>query len=473
MCGLVGVAGNLYQKDLNYFHEGLWAGALRGMHSTGIFTIPSTGDPEVIKTSGTPLHLRMEKGKELSKITCGNKLLLGHNRHATIGDITDDNAHPFDFPRVAGAHNGTLRGRSDSKLEHRKAFGTDSEALYFNINNHGIESVIPEMEGAWALVWYNKEDDTLNFLRNGERPLSYAFSKNGQTLYWASEGSMLRWLMKRNNIEMHESGILTLKVDTHVSWKMPKGFTAFGEPNITELKGWERPASDTFFRREFEGTLEKWAPRHIPQLDYRGPARDPMTGATVPTTSSLVKPNGTDSSKRKPNDGPQSADVVKPASKAVKVISPGTTKAMEPFTRQAYENGYKAGESGKSVRQNPHPPLSLLGQSWIRGRNAGLDALQDIQKNLMKPGASNPESSEDLLAAVQEGKLMRAFNSEFISEKIWKARTKGCCAWCGDPTEWRDMVDARWVSRDTYVCEPCVSQSKTVQEILDPIKKSA
>lgn len=459
MCGLVGVAGNIFKRDMTFFEEALWADSLRGMHSTGVARLNWEGKTSIIKVTGSAPFLMWEKEAEMKKVSMSDRVLLGHNRHATIGEVTERNAHPFEFERVVGAHNGTLRGRSDSKLDRYKSFGTDSEALYFNINEYGVENVIPEVEGAWALTWIDKEKRTLNFLRNSERPLSYAFSKDGQRIYWASEALMLRWLLSRNGVEIHESGILRLTEDTHVSWTIPNSNTAFGEPEVKELRGYKYESPFAGFR----DTLNKWGPKHIPQLPApSGPS------STVPTTSteSRAKLSVIDSSKKNSSDAPPNVVVEKPDSKPEQANFRGN---LDPFIKEAERRGREAGREGKSIKTNPHPPMSLLGQAWERGRRAGFDDKKVTdQMDKMYP------TSKSLAGALSNGELIKGYNREYISEKIWKARTKGCCSWCGNPTEFLDMHEAQWVDKNNFICEPCITQDKNVQALgLEPLKRAS
>lgn len=459
MCGLFGVAGNLFQKDIAVYHDMMWAGALRGMHGTGSLIVKKDYETKVIKCAGTPLHLRMEE--EFDKaISFSDRVLFGHNRHATVGNHSDENAHPFDFPIVAGAHNGTLRGRSDYHLDHRKKFGTDSEALYFNINNHGVEEVIPKMEGAWALTWWNKVEGTINFLRNSERPLHYAFSKSGQQMYWASEAHMLRWILNRNGVELADAGIMSLKVDTHVKWDVTDGNETFKEPTITELKG---HSVDFFERDHFRGVMQGWAPRHIPttgnaggQLALAAP-RDvtpsqATTGTASPRKLSEIASKAKSSSAVQPN-----VVAVKQDNKTTLRVKPrGPIESAAPYEKTAYENGFKAGQAGKSLKNCPHPPLSVLGIAWTRGRNDGLEA--------SKPKADKVK--EALTQAVEEGRFIRAFNNEYMGERAFKERTGTCCSYCDQPQVFGDMAEARWLNRTQFICVDCIEQTDTYSTIL-------
>jgi hypothetical protein len=115
--------------------------------------------------------------------------------------VNDLNAHPFQFGNITGAHNGTLTQSTWKALEEASGVTTtvDSAAIFACINAIGIKDTINLMEkgrtskdGAWALVWHDSEDNTINFLRNEHRPLWMAYSKGYKKLLWASEWPMLQ-----------------------------------------------------------------------------------------------------------------------------------------------------------------------------------------------------------------------------------------------------------------------------------------
>jgi hypothetical protein len=60
------------------------------------------------------------------------------------------------------------------------------------------------LRGAFALVWYDDIDESLNFARNNDRTLFLATIKNSQSILYASEKGMIEWLAQRNSIEIDE-----------------------------------------------------------------------------------------------------------------------------------------------------------------------------------------------------------------------------------------------------------------------------
>jgi glucosamine 6-phosphate synthetase-like amidotransferase/phosphosugar isomerase protein len=181
---------------------------IRGPHSTGVITVnPHTYVSEYSKELGTPWdffkksHLFDDKGN-FYRATCA---LIGHNRLATQGAINKENAHPFDFPNIVGVHNGTLEQSSFRELkEGGSNFEVDSEALYHRLNDKPLKKVLPELSGAWALFFYDKKNKTIRLIRNSQRPLSYAFSKDGKTLFFASEGWMIDIAARKNNVKIQD-----------------------------------------------------------------------------------------------------------------------------------------------------------------------------------------------------------------------------------------------------------------------------
>ena len=186
MCGLTGIAGKTDIKLREAFVDMLLVTQLRGRDSTGVFTVNAKDETKLAKDVGPPDSLFDRKSFDQA-LWGVPKIMAGHCRSKTIGDNTRENAHPYDFDDVIGMHNGTLR--SHYQMEGYDYKKTDSHALYSLIDKYGVEETVRKLDpdGAWALVWWDKVDNRLNFLRNDKRPLWFAWTKDKTAMIWSSE----------------------------------------------------------------------------------------------------------------------------------------------------------------------------------------------------------------------------------------------------------------------------------------------
>lgn len=200
MCGIVGMAGELDGKTDKVLKQLLVFDTVRGEDSTGVATVGRHNeDVLVAKALGNPYELFGLKAYDKSVTQRQNRVVIGHNRYATSGGVSKHTAHPFEFDTLVGVHNGTLHNKH--VLDNAADFKVDSENLYHHIENNGLDAAIKIIRGAWALVWWDKEEKILNFLRNKERTLYYTVNQAGNQLYWASEAWMLDVALGRNDIK--------------------------------------------------------------------------------------------------------------------------------------------------------------------------------------------------------------------------------------------------------------------------------
>lgn len=197
MCGHIGVFGNLTAPDLKFFRNGLVADYVRGVHSTGMAAC-TPSDVAIHKLAIDPINF-LDLSKVKSSINVTQHALIGHNRQATKGKINSVNAHPFQHGSITLVHNGTLTNQWQlEKLFDAPSFDTDSELICWLIDNYELGSVIKSLEGAFALVWWDSNDNSINMINNGEREFNIAVDKD--TVYWGSEAKMLDWLLHRAGI---------------------------------------------------------------------------------------------------------------------------------------------------------------------------------------------------------------------------------------------------------------------------------
>jgi len=241
MCGIVGAAGSLAVADENCFKQLLVVDSLRGNDSTGVASIFRNGNSKVVKQLGEPFTL-MEYPAFRQAFAGQVQCLIGHNRFATTGKINKKNAHPFEFDTLIGVHNGTLTSKWE--LKNHTQYDTDSEALYDHIELEGLKDAIEKVQGAYSLVWYDKVGNTINFLRNKERPMFLAVSKDKKKIFWASEAWMLEGIMERNHIPYLD--IIETTVDHHYSYAIPKVNEEFTKAKVIQVKQKEKVLQNNF-----------------------------------------------------------------------------------------------------------------------------------------------------------------------------------------------------------------------------------
>jgi len=200
MCGLIGMISRkdfgFGFKDKSIFEQLLFSDTLRGIDSTGIFGVNKYGNLLAHKTAAPASNaLRTATFQEfLGKIYTDYKIVMGHNRAATRGATTDENAHPFVEDNICLIHNGTLT--SHKQLSDKEV---DSHAICNSLAVQGYEETFKNINGAFALIWYDADTKKLYMARNKERPLHMVVTDD--TFYFASELKMLEWILHRTRSE--------------------------------------------------------------------------------------------------------------------------------------------------------------------------------------------------------------------------------------------------------------------------------
>lgn len=291
MCGLVGMFTKYVATDaqLKLLRNMLYVDQLRGEHATGVAKInPATNAVTIHKRaqSATEYLVTEETKHFLDKDRC--RIYLGHNRYATQGKRDDDNnAHPFQHKHITLVHNGSVDRWVQSKLDgyNDKDVVVDSHMVAITIAERGIEEAVKLFSGAFALVWWDANDRSLNFLRNSERPLYHAILKDG-SLIWASQPEFMTfWVNQKNFTGAFEVEPFLMPVNEHLSYKFDaKGalqnggapvtasavFTKVADPdplpaawdwnNRNSYSGgaYQRSSGANFANREHDRLLKKW-----------------------------------------------------------------------------------------------------------------------------------------------------------------------------------------------------------------------
>ena len=226
MCGIVSVISafqnGFTQNEVAVFSDLLLADTLRGKDSTGVFSITSEENVHILKSAinGASFVNTKEYKAFSDELFMDGIFAVGHNRAATRGDVTDENAHPFNInDKIVLVQNGTWFG------DHKKIKDTavDTEALAHIIHDHpdDVEAALQKIEAAYALMWYNVDKKTLYAIRNSQRPLWMAETAQGGTIL-ASEKNLIIFACGRNNIILKKSPE-ELEVGHLYSWQLDNG----------------------------------------------------------------------------------------------------------------------------------------------------------------------------------------------------------------------------------------------------------
>lgn len=207
MCGIVGLIAErkqgFFKQDMDVFGDLLLANQLRGMHGTGMFRVDKDSDYVDWLKIGDHAS-RFKNLKEyfpfIEQAYKEGQVIIGHNRYATTGSIDTNSAHPFTHKNITLVHNGRIYNTNEKK----NGVSVDSESFTIDLANSedDFKSVISDIKGAAALVWYNKKTKLLHMYRNEERPLSLFKTPFGWVL--ASEMDMGTWILGRTKTTVTE-----------------------------------------------------------------------------------------------------------------------------------------------------------------------------------------------------------------------------------------------------------------------------
>lgn len=219
MCGIVAMISSaklgFQHGHTKLFKQLLWVNTLRGDDSTGVFGVEHSGNVDYLKSTGNANTLlsSTEYDKFDTAMYRDFQMVVGHNRKATRGMVTDENAHPFVEDTMILVHNGTLTNHAMLTDEY---ISVDSQAILMHMKEKGYEQTLKEIQGAFALIWYDTKDKTLRALRNKERPLFIASTVGAWFL--ASEKEMLEFVLNRDNTNIVE--MTECVPGTMYSWKL-------------------------------------------------------------------------------------------------------------------------------------------------------------------------------------------------------------------------------------------------------------
>jgi hypothetical protein len=223
MCGIVGMMTRKHngftRQDNILFQQALIADALRGLDSTGMFSVNIDRDIDSLKVASHPFRLLQNKeaAEFMTDSVFRGKVLVGHNRKASVGKVINENAHPFQEDHIILVHNGMVYNAAETAKTEGVEVEVDSHVIaHVLAKEENIPEALKKLRGAFAIVWYDQKKHTLNLVRNSERPMYIAEARD--LVMFASEDKMLDWILHRNGFQGYK--IEDVPVDTVITFEL-------------------------------------------------------------------------------------------------------------------------------------------------------------------------------------------------------------------------------------------------------------
>lgn len=218
MCGIFGFNGS-HPVDPTKLRWLAMENEIRGRHSTGVYT--EKVDKNKTKTLVKDVITSSDyvDTLEFRQAIAGANLVNAHTRHATVGAVTKENAHPFEFnlgTKVIGAHNGWIFEKVQNELQYEKfgfdkPFIVDSQLLFAVLSKfNGDYNKLAEVQGAIACSYVvpDKYPNYLFLYKQTGRELHVGMSKEG--IYYSSAEKPLKLIGCHGVVAVPDASVMIL-----------------------------------------------------------------------------------------------------------------------------------------------------------------------------------------------------------------------------------------------------------------------
>jgi hypothetical protein len=185
-----------------------------------------------------------------------SRQLLGHTRKATIGAITEANAHPFEVGNIVGAHNGIVSNHAELNISYGRGCEVDSAHIFYHLAE---DLPLREIEAYGAISFIKREEKGRVYVgkfNSGElRICGIGKYPRPEAVVWASTEACLH-----QALALAELNYFTYRVEDEELYVIEDGILHatdkaldFDEPDI--YYDWRKGNSTTLTRKNSSNSI--------------------------------------------------------------------------------------------------------------------------------------------------------------------------------------------------------------------------